>query len=266
MEFLMDPSIWIGLLTLVVLEIVLGIDNLVFIAILADKLPLLRRLPGEILANPSDFRIEGGNRDLLELDRTEVPFSSDLHRVLGEYSALTRRYRGDYPEVTLKEQEIADLLRRMYVATNGELKRLRTQLSVFEGRRANLIGQLKQASVLEQRNREEFTTYENRRQQYEGMRQKLEQARLALEVGERGAGQFIILDPALVPMFPTKPNRFMVLAISFGIGIVLGFLLTIGAELLDTTVRRPKDVEGYGKPIVAYLPQAEARAHRKILP
>ncbi len=33
MEFLMDPSIWVGLLTLVVLEIVLGIDNLVFIAI-----------------------------------------------------------------------------------------------------------------------------------------------------------------------------------------------------------------------------------------
>lgn len=39
MEFLMDPTIWAGLLTLVVLEIVLGIDNLVFIAILADKLP-----------------------------------------------------------------------------------------------------------------------------------------------------------------------------------------------------------------------------------
>lgn len=39
MEWLTDPSIWVGLLTLVVLEIVLGIDNLVFIAILADKLP-----------------------------------------------------------------------------------------------------------------------------------------------------------------------------------------------------------------------------------
>ena len=43
MKFLMDPSIWIGLLTLVVLEIVLGIDNLVFIAILADKLPPKQR-------------------------------------------------------------------------------------------------------------------------------------------------------------------------------------------------------------------------------
>lgn len=39
MELLLDPAAWVGLLTLVVLEIVLGIDNLIFIAILADKLP-----------------------------------------------------------------------------------------------------------------------------------------------------------------------------------------------------------------------------------
>ncbi|WNH52384.1 TerC family protein [Stenotrophomonas oahuensis] len=39
MEWLADPNLWLGLATLVVLEIVLGIDNLVFIAILADKLP-----------------------------------------------------------------------------------------------------------------------------------------------------------------------------------------------------------------------------------
>lgn len=39
MEWLADPTAWLGLLTLIVLEIVLGIDNLVFIAILADKLP-----------------------------------------------------------------------------------------------------------------------------------------------------------------------------------------------------------------------------------
>jgi CBS domain containing-hemolysin-like protein len=38
MEWLTDPTVWIGLVTLVVLEIVLGIDNLIFIAILADKL------------------------------------------------------------------------------------------------------------------------------------------------------------------------------------------------------------------------------------
>ena len=39
MEWLADPSIWMGLATLVVLEIVLGIDNLVFISILSSRLP-----------------------------------------------------------------------------------------------------------------------------------------------------------------------------------------------------------------------------------
>ena len=45
----MDPGIWVGLLTLIVLEIVLGIDNLVFIAILADKLPPEQRDKARVL-------------------------------------------------------------------------------------------------------------------------------------------------------------------------------------------------------------------------
>ena len=39
MEQIFSPQAWIGLLTLTVLEIVLGIDNIVFISILASKLP-----------------------------------------------------------------------------------------------------------------------------------------------------------------------------------------------------------------------------------
>ena len=39
MDWLGDPQIWLGLLTLTVLEVVLGIDNVIFISILAGKLP-----------------------------------------------------------------------------------------------------------------------------------------------------------------------------------------------------------------------------------
>ncbi len=39
MEWLSDPQIWISLFTLTALEIVLGIDNIIFISILAGKLP-----------------------------------------------------------------------------------------------------------------------------------------------------------------------------------------------------------------------------------
>jgi len=39
LELLSDPQAWIALLTLTALELVLGIDNIVFISILVDKLP-----------------------------------------------------------------------------------------------------------------------------------------------------------------------------------------------------------------------------------
>jgi predicted tellurium resistance membrane protein TerC len=39
MDWFSDPNAWLGLLTLTALEIVLGIDNIIFISILAGKLP-----------------------------------------------------------------------------------------------------------------------------------------------------------------------------------------------------------------------------------
>ena len=39
LELLSDPQAWVALLTLTALELVLGIDNIVFISILVDKLP-----------------------------------------------------------------------------------------------------------------------------------------------------------------------------------------------------------------------------------
>ena len=42
-DLLADPNVWIGLATLTALEIVLGIDNLIFIAVLADRLPERQR-------------------------------------------------------------------------------------------------------------------------------------------------------------------------------------------------------------------------------
>ena len=47
MEYLLslaaDPAVWAALVTLIVMEVVLGIDNLVFISILSNKLPVEQR-------------------------------------------------------------------------------------------------------------------------------------------------------------------------------------------------------------------------------
>jgi predicted tellurium resistance membrane protein TerC len=43
LELLADPQMWIAFATLTALELVLGIDNIIFISILVDKLPVERR-------------------------------------------------------------------------------------------------------------------------------------------------------------------------------------------------------------------------------
>lgn len=43
LELLSDPQVWLALATLTALELVLGIDNIIFISILVDKLPVQQR-------------------------------------------------------------------------------------------------------------------------------------------------------------------------------------------------------------------------------
>ena len=49
MELLSDPQAWLSFVTLAVLEVVLGIDNVIFLAILVDRLPPAQRRSGRIL-------------------------------------------------------------------------------------------------------------------------------------------------------------------------------------------------------------------------
>ena len=49
MEWIADPKAWIGVVTLSTLEIVLGIDNIIFISILVSRLPHERRESARII-------------------------------------------------------------------------------------------------------------------------------------------------------------------------------------------------------------------------
>jgi len=58
-----------------------------------------------------------------------------------------------------------------------------------------------------------------------------------------------------VPVEATKPNRPLLIGGGFGLGLFMGLLAAVAAELMDTRVRSPLDVEVYGKPIVAFIPE-----------
>jgi predicted tellurium resistance membrane protein TerC len=51
MELLLDPQAWLSFLTLALLEIILGIDNIIFLAILVDRLPQRQRRSARYLGS-----------------------------------------------------------------------------------------------------------------------------------------------------------------------------------------------------------------------
>lgn len=103
MEWIAHPEAWVALATLAVLEIVLGIDNIIFISILADKLPEERqsraRYLGLLLAMVTRLALLGTINLIMRLTEplfslVEHAFSGrDLILIIGGLFLLTKSTR-----------------------------------------------------------------------------------------------------------------------------------------------------------------------------
>jgi len=81
MEWLSSPDIWVAFLTLTALEIVLGIDNIIFISILVSRLPKAQQPRARFIG----LALAMGTRILLLLSIAWVMrLTADLFQVLGE--------------------------------------------------------------------------------------------------------------------------------------------------------------------------------------
>ncbi len=219
-----------------------------------EALALLEALPEDLKSNAEALGSETGIQPLLDLERMEIPFASELKTVMARHDELSRRYTSKHPDVEKLNDQISDLLARMRKAINSEIPKISSDQHQLEAGRSRIVEELKNVSVLSKRNEDIESGYDINRKLYDEMQLKLEQARLTQEVGSRGANQFIILDPALLPTRATKPNRSLIVLGGFALGIFLGILSAAVAELLDTTVRTPRDVEIYRKPVIALIP------------
>jgi len=64
-----------------------------------------------------------------------------------------------------------------------------------------------------------------------------------------------MLDSALVPKYPSRPNRAQNIALAALVGLLLGMAFVVGLEFFDTTVKSQDDVEGFlGLPLLGILP------------
>lgn len=204
---------------------------------------------------PEALETENGQQTLYDIQRAAIPFADELKALLIKYDDIKRRYKGKYPEVLRMESQLNDLLVRIQKAIEIEIKRQEPTRWELERRRARLVEELKESSISQQLDQDVEADYDIYKKLYNEMKVKLEQAITARDLGRTATNQFMIIDPPLVPSQPTSPNRPMLILGGLLVGIFLGGVSVILKELLDTTIRSPRDIETYRKPIVAFITQ-----------
>ena len=207
---------------------------------------------------PQAFRSEAGTKQLYDLQREELPFAEELSALMSKYEEATRRYTDKYPEVQKLQTQILDVLKKMKAALQMEIGKQRTKRWDLEKARNHSVQEIQHSSVASKVDQETQSNYGIYQKLYEDMKIKLEQARTSRDLGTKGAQQFIIIDPARIPTEPSRPNRPLIIAGGVSLGLFLGMLSAMVAELLDTRVKTMSDVERYRKPVIAFLPDGEA--------
>jgi len=147
-------------------------------------------------------------------------------------------------------QEVIDRIDR----SNAEQANLKDRIAIYQRRIENAPKREEQISIL-------LRDYNHLQETYQSLLDKKIQAQLAENLEKRQKrDQFKILDPALPPMNPFKPNRKQFFGLAVILGLGLGGCLAFVREHTDRSFHKADDVERFlGLPVIATLPRIETR-------
>ena len=183
-----------------------------------------------------------------------VQYMAELKTLAIRYNQLLGLYTPRYPEVQSVRKQLLNLLRKSSEALTAAMGATKARKVQQQRQRDDLMQSISKSLTLNETSDVRHSNYVMYKEMYDGMKVKLEQARVSRDLGLRGANKFVILDPAMVPTKPTKPKKQLIVGGGVGLGAVVGILAAFLSEYIDPTIRRRRDVEVYQKPIVAYLP------------
>jgi polysaccharide chain length determinant protein (PEP-CTERM system associated) len=215
--------------------------------------------------------------------------SSDLEVLKEQLAVLTAKYTERHPDVIRIKKMIADLESQSpkepgavdsYAASRGPAVSARSSIRDENYRRReeirlNINGLETEISELEgqiafYRNRVESTPrreqelaslqrdYENIQTAYNSLLERKLEADIAVNMEKKQQGeQFQILDPASLPQRPVEPDmrKVFLLFLAAGLGFSVG--ITYMLEYLDTSFRKPEDVESLHITLLATIPVIE---------
>ncbi len=190
----------------------------------------------------------------LEPQGGAILYVDTLKAVSLRYNQLLSRYKPTYPAVQSLRRELSDLLAKSIEALEARVEQTKAERASLANRREKTQQEISSSINVDIVQGARGSEYIRVKENYDGAKQKLDQARIAKELADRGASRYVILDPAEVPTTPTKPKKSVII----GGGAVLGFIVGLAAmflmEYYDPTIRRKQDIEIFHKPIIGYLP------------
>lgn len=185
-----------------------------------------------------------------------VKRKSDLDE---SYAEISAQYGPNYPKVqriATQQQEVqADLVRARARIVEGIREDYNTALSHVQILEQELDKQKAEANDTA----EKLVQYhileheaESNKQLYDGLLQKLKEA--TITAGLRSSN-IRVVDPALIPTTPSRPQKARNILLSFLIGLVGGIGLAFFREYLDNTLKSPDDIETLtGLPSLTVVP------------
>src|ERR1700719_4559548 len=215
----------------------------------AEKEALYRMaMSGNIDALP----VAHGNEVITELRKRK----SDVDE---QYAEVLNQYGPNFPKVlriAAQQKEVdADLDRarktllqsveQEYNTARSHVQLLQEALDKQKSQANDLAEKLVQYHILQH-------DAESNKQLYDGLLQKLKEA--GITAGLRSSN-IRVVDPALAPSYPSRPQKARNILLGFLVGLVGGVGLALFREYLDNTVKSPDDVEALtGLPSLAVVP------------
>jgi uncharacterized protein involved in exopolysaccharide biosynthesis len=86
---------------------------------------------------------------------------------------------------------------------------------------------------------------------------KQEEARISEALDQEKFANVSIIEPAIVPLSPARPNKMLNLAMGFAFALMASFGTAYGMSFFDTTIRSKRDVEYHlSVPVIAAIPES----------
>lgn len=185
-----------------------------------------------------------------------------LDQLRTQYAAMIQTYGSAYTPLKAIKAQIDQLEHSLKTAENAEVARAQKEYDAALNNEEMLRKSLSEEEQKALDNGEKGVQFEFARSQYEanrllydGLQQRLQEAGI---IAGLHTTSIHIIDSADIPTFPSLPRTKFNLAAGLGIGLMLGFVLALVLESLDTNLKTMTEIEQTLQlPLLAAIPSVE---------